>query len=64
MSARARRLKHSVNDKGGTPLETGRMWEIDREHTLNSQFLYATPEAIRLVTIWCGERRSGKATFV
>jgi len=55
MSARAKRLKHSANDKGGVPLETGRMWKIHREHSLNVQFVYASPEAIRLVTIWNGE---------
>lgn len=50
-----RKLKHSYNERGGMPLETGRMWEIDRDHSLNEMYVYATPSDIRLVSIWCGE---------
>ncbi|MDA2949191.1 MAG: ribosomal protein L7/L12 [Actinomycetota bacterium] len=50
-----KKLNHSDNDRGGMLLDTGRMYEIDREHSLNEMYLYATADAIRLVSLWCGE---------
>lgn len=36
------------------------MWEIEREHSLNEMFVYATGSGIRVIDMWCGEHEDAE----